>query len=130
MKVAGGVIGWATVGALVGVGVPALLSIGPLLLLLAAGLAIALHRAGLRATGWVFVGVGLALVVLGFLALPWRSCATGPSQVVARPGETASGSCGGIHPAVFLALGAGAIAAPILDRLRARRRVAAYISED
>ena len=122
MKQLRGAIAWTAVGALTSLGLAAIASIGFVLLVAAALLAVVLIRAGWGGARWTLLGAGAVFVVLGVSALPWRAC-TGTETVVARPGDTASGAeCGGIHPAIWFALGAAGIVAPLVGRARRRER--------
>jgi hypothetical protein len=100
--------GWLAGGALTVLCLASFPTLGLPLLVLGVALIVARMRAGIGGDWWLaLAGAGLALVVLGFLALPWQPCADGPVTVTLAPGETSSSSeCGGLHPAFFFGPGA------------------------
>ena len=111
-----GGLAWAAAGALLGLGLAAIASIGALLLVTGAALAVAL--AVRDVPGWpaALLGVGAAFAVIGAASLPWQACPEVTPTVVAAPGEPGERyECGGLHPAVWfgvaLAAGAGALGA-------------------
>jgi hypothetical protein len=122
----GGAAGWLAVGALGVLGLASVASIGAPLIVAGGLLAVALAAGRVGGAWWALAGAAAAFLVLGLAALPWQSCPTGTTTVVdpPRPGQSNTSSCGGVHPAVWFALGAASAAAG-LSRARGTARRAA-----
>jgi hypothetical protein len=107
------------VGALAGVGLLGIATIGVLLLLAAVGLALLLGGIRERDMPLVFAGAAAAFVAFGVVSLPYHPCRNGETlSDPPLPGQRSS--CGGTHPAVYFVPAALALVAAVL--MAARRR--------
>jgi hypothetical protein len=108
---------WTLIGALGAIALAGIASIGIVLFPVAAVLAwIQISQRGTEQAQWSVFGVGGALVGVGLASLPYEACGSSGNAAisVSEVGETASYSCGGIHPAAPIVLGIVLMAVAII----------------